>query len=320
MSDEEYRQPGTKHSIIKLVLRKKIEAWLDTIKDENVRKIVEKNVIVTGGCIASMLLGESIKDYDVYLRTKEATLALANYYVNSFNEINASLPKHESVSRSVNPAVREAKKMNCKGELEDRVEIFIQSAGVAAEGQEEYQYFEGVDEQHAEKFAVSISTKLKAEHGDFRPIHMSQNAITLSDKVQCIIRFFGEPDQIHRNFDFVHATAYFDYAVNKLVVSEAAYKALLSKSLIYTGSLYPMASVFRVRKFIQRGWRITAGQMLKMLWQVSELELTNRDVLQEQLLGVDQAYMWQLMEALKDVEPNKIDAAYIAKIIDDIFD
>jgi hypothetical protein len=98
-------------------------------------------------------------------------------------------------------------------------------------------------------------------------------------------------------------------------------KALMSRTLIYKGSLYPIASLFRIRKFLNRGFRISAGQMLKIVWQVNELNLSDRDVLREQLLGVDMAYMHQLIAALQDVKAHeKVDGTYLAEIIDTIFD
>ncbi len=114
---------------------------------------------------------------------------------------------------------------------------------------------------------------------------------------------------------------YYDYGSGELVLHPEALEAILSKTLIYKGSLYPIASVFRVRKFIQRGWRITAGQLLKIIWQINEIDLKDPKVLREQLLGVDQAYMHQLLRALETKESNqKIDATYIAKLVDEIFE
>jgi aryl carrier-like protein len=59
--------------------------------------------------------------------------------------------------------------------------------------------------------------------------------------------------------------------------------------------------------------------MLKILWQISEIDLNDRDVLQEQLLGVDSTYMLHLIAELRDVQ-GKVDATYLAKLIDDIFE
>ena len=50
-------------------------------------------------------------------------------------------------------------------------------------------------------------------------------------------------------------------------------RPLLARQLVYQGSKYPICSMIRTRKFLQRGWHINAGQYLKMAFQVSELDL-----------------------------------------------
>ncbi|HXJ41375.1 MAG TPA: hypothetical protein VNH18_18985, partial [Bryobacteraceae bacterium] len=60
------------------------------------------------------------------------------------------------------------------------------------------------------------------------------------------------------------------------------------------------SQLFRLRKFIKRGWSINAGQILKIAFQVSELDLNNLEVLEDQLTGVDVAYFVQLITKLKE--------------------
>jgi hypothetical protein len=117
-----------------------------------------------------------------------------------------------------------------------------------------------------------------------------------------------------------HVMCYWDHAREELSLPAESLEALLSRTLVYKGSLYPIASIFRMKKFIERGWRITAGQQLKIMWQISEIDLTNMEILREQLTGVDMAYMHQLIEAAKDIDPEKMNSAYISTIIDRIFD
>jgi len=322
---------GMKSNTIKMVLRNKINDWLDTLP-EDMQHTVAEDVIVTGGAIASMLLGEKINDYDIYFRTKDTTHAIAKYYCTRFTD--ESKPAN-GVSKSINPTVRLEVKKNIKGEDEERVTIWIQSAGVVGENQEEYKYFESQSESSTDSYISSLEIDDQSDASiekiedlieefkpnkkvKYRPVYLSQNAITLSDKIQLVTRFFGNPEQIHRNFDYIHATGYYDYGKDELTVPAEAMAALLSRTLIYRGSLYPIASIFRIRKFLERGFRITAGEILKICWQISELDLNDKEVLQEQLLGVDQSYMWQLISALKSVE-GKVDSTYVAKLIDGIF-
>ena len=117
-----------KKKTIKAVLRKKIDAWIETIEDETVRNQAIANTIVTGGSIASMLLKEAVNDYDIYFRTKEAAHAIAEYYVGRFN-----VKKRNGIEC----------KIYTKAE-DDRVKIIIKSAGIASEEgtQKPYEYFE----------------------------------------------------------------------------------------------------------------------------------------------------------------------------------
>ena len=157
----------------------------------------------------------------------------------------------------------------------------------------------------------------------YRPVFLSTNAITLADKVQLVTRFYGSPEDIHKNYDFVHCTNYFDFGSGELVLKQEALECLMNKELKYHGSKYPLCSVIRTRKFIQRGFHINAGQYLKMCFQLSQLDLTNIDVLEDQLCGVDSCYFMQLIEGLRSKQENdpnfKVEETYVASIIDRIF-
>ncbi len=59
--------------------------------------------------------------------------------------------------------------------------------------------------------------------------------------------------------------------------------------------------------------------MLKMMLQVSDLDLTDPDTLEEQLIGVDIAYFATLIEVLRGVDEDKKNTAYISSIIDKVF-
>jgi len=325
---------GMKRSTIAAVIKKKINSLLETIDDQAVREAMARDIIVTGGCVASMMLGEEVNDYDVYFRTKDTTLAVAHYYVRKFNEVSDCRTK----VRGYSPTVKEIVRTNILGEEEPRIVIWMQSAGVAGENNDtpDYTYFESQPPEASAEFIDGVFGVLPEEvldkgdlaeaaveevkkKGKYRPVFMSENAVTLSDRVQLIIRFYGEPAELHRNYDFAHAMGYYDHATGKVSISEEAMEALLSKTLVYKGSLYPIASLFRTRKFIARGWRITAGQMLKIIWQLNAIDLKDPLVLREQLIGVDQAYMSQLLSELSKHKGTP-DATYVAQLIDKVFE
>ena len=129
---------------------------------------------------------------------------------------------------------------------------------------------------------------LETEHDQgpkYRPVFMSTNAITLSGKIQIILRFYGDPDEIHKNYDYVHCTNYWESKEGKLTLRQPALEALMARELRYVGSKNPICSMIRMRKFIRRGWQINAGQILKMVMQISELDLKDIRVLEDHLTG-----------------------------------
>ncbi|WP_226552943.1 hypothetical protein [Celeribacter naphthalenivorans] len=317
---------GLKSKTIKSVLRNKVNAWIETIKDEELRETCAKEAIVTGGSIASMLLGEDVNDFDIYFRTKRTVKAVADYYVKEFEA-------HRLAQGGVPVSVYVEELKDTEGK--DRVRIVVKSAGVIGEGQErDYQYFEGVQNDHdageyvGEAFDPLSSVKdiadaakpdMEGEGEKYSPAFLSSNAISLRGKIQLILRFYGDPDEIHQSYDFIHCMNYWESGTGALTLNPEALEALLSRTLVYAGSKYPLCSVIRTRKFIKRGWRINAGQYLKMAMQIAELNMTNHVTLEEQLTGVDVAYFAEVIEKIKAKDPEKVDAAYLTEIIDRMF-
>lgn len=310
---------------IKKAIRAKVDEWINSIEDDNVRKLVKDNTIVTGGCIASMLLQEKVNDFDIYFKNKETTKAVAEYYIKKFN------PK-DKAGIDVPIYVEDAEVLG-----EERIRIVVKSAGIASEEgtTKPYQYFESRPDTEASQYVSDIMTDVggiqdayediesqaQETEGEvkYRPVFLSTNAITLSHRIQIIIRFFGDPDEIHTNYDFAHCTSYWTSWDNELVLRPQALEALLTKELRYVGSKYPLASVIRTRKFINRGFSITAGAYLKMIMQLNDLDLKNIEVLQDQLTGVDAAYFHDILGKLKEKDRDRVDTAYLIEIIDRLF-
>lgn len=313
-----------KSKLVSKVISNKILHWIESIKDENVKKLCQENTIVTGGSITSLLLNEKVNDYDIYFRNKETVKAVTNYYINEFKEMKPDIFKNNKLGLYMR-------------EENDRIKVICTSVGVVSEksDQSEYHYFEYREElDEAEDNYIDVITDLSKiikksnkektkEKTKYYPKFFTSNAITLSDGVQLIIRFYGNPAEIHKNYDFIHCTNYWDIKDKHLELSAKALDSILTKTLYYVGSLYPVSSVIRTRKFIKRGWHISGGEFLKMCFQISNLDLTNISVLEDQLVGVDYVYFREIIDVIKgEVLKNKdfkIDNTYLFKLIDRIF-
>ena len=284
---------------IKQHLNKKLEDWLNSINDEEVKKAIKNNVIITGGAIVSLLTGDEVKDYDVYFKTKEALETVAKYYVSKWNSNNPD----ETAEVVVNE--------------DGRIKIFIQSAGVAGDETNLEEGDEGILEESTENKPKGKSKE------KYRPKFLSSNAITLTDKIQVVVRFYGDRDEIHKNFDYVHCTSSWSAWDNELILPSRALEAIINKELYYMGSKYPLCSIFRARKYINRGYHINAGQYLKMAMQLNELDLKDIETLKDQIVGVDSYYMMSLINALQEQkdknEDFEIDSGYVIELVNRIF-
>lgn len=289
----------------------KFNEFLGTITDESVKKLVKNNSLISGGCIASMLLKEKVNDYDIYFTNKETVLAVAEYYVKKYD----SIAKVVDVDSLTSPDLE----FFAERGLREKGRIGIWGGRVITnkKGVEAEEDVEIVNENDI----ANISEK------KYEPLYFSPNAISLTDKIQIILRFYGSPEEIHTNYDYIHCTNYWLSKDESLYLNQPALEAILAKELIYTGSKYPIASVIRTRKFLKRGWTINAGMYLKMCFQISKLDLEDISVLEDQLVGVDVAYFITLIEALKnaqeahknDAQPFKINFGYLTELINKIF-
>ena len=304
-----------KRRTINAVISKKFDEWLETITDESVKSLVKDNTIATGGCIVSMLLNEKPNDFDFYFRNRETALAVASHYVDRFKAATGN-DKEKGECQSI---FVEA--------LEDRIAIKVKSAGVASEdGDEGYEYFESQEDKN--KMVEFVGRVMDAKEPEqteedkkpkYRPKFLSRNAISLSHGVQLIVRFYGEPDQIHENYDYVHCTNYWTSWERAVTLRAEALEAIVTKELRYVGSKYPLCSLFRLKKFVERGWRVNAGQILKIAMNLQEFNLNDLAVLEEQLTGCDVAYFLEIVAKLREKNPDTVDGSYLAELIEKIF-
>lgn len=307
---------------IKIILKRKLIEWISSIPDEDLRILVSRDVMVSGGAITSLLLGEKPNDFDLYFKTKETVEKVANHYISLFKQNPPSKFKKDGQTVDIKVVTEN-----------DRIKIVVKSQGIASEtGTDEYQYFEqpNLDPSEPQEFVEAVSEVLTEEPKEkgtkYRPIFLTSNAITLSDKIQIVIRFFGPIETIHENFDFLHCTCSYDYATRELNISQAALMSLINKRLKYKRSKYPICSLIRTRKFLKLGWHIDAGQYVKIAWDISKLNLEDINVLEDQMIGVDSAYFMQVLELLRskqkdgqDISGQKIEDTYLMQVIDMVF-
>jgi hypothetical protein len=289
---------------IKKIITRKLNEWLLTIDDEQLRKDVRENLLVSGGSITSLFQGLPVNDYDIYIKDMDVLIRLATYYCPKhvldgrlrdvyLSRYNDVFQGPEGTDENLSEQVVRLKTLK-----PDQVKLDINSVGIKRE----------------------LILDAEKEPLKYQVSFLSQNAISLTDDVQIVLRFHGDNEAIHKTFDFIHATNYFTFEKG-LVTNTEALQCILTKQLKYQGSMYPLTSIIRIKKFLNRGWQINAGEMLKIMFQISELNLHDVQVLEEQLIGVDIAYFSNLITAIRergDINLN-MTSTMLNEMIDKIF-
>lgn len=295
---------GFKKKTINAIIENKIDDWIKTVNNEELKNNIKNNIVVTGGAIASMLLGENPNDFDIYFKSNEIAIDVANYYLEPYAKKTADNQKIKKVFAEPTP---------------DGIRIVIKSAGVLTDTENvaNYTYFEQESAETLDNYFKQYHLYQENSKNQYKPAYISDNAISLHGDIQLVFRFTGQSDKIHENFDFVHTKNYWT-AQTGLVLNQDSLEAILTKELIYAGSKFPICSLFRIRKFIERGWTINAGEILKISYDISKLNLDDYETLRNQSIGVDTAYFAELLNVLKN-DNKPINRTYLYEIINRVF-
>lgn len=98
--------------------------------------------------------------------------------------------------------------------------------------------------------------------GKFHVNLLTENAINLSDKIQLITKFVGNPENVVEKFDWQHIKSWYCCKTEKLHLTPDVYQLVVEKELIYTGSDYPLSSLMRLKKYIKKGWNVSNTTIL----------------------------------------------------------
>lgn len=266
-----------------------LEEWIQTLP-KNIRQEVRDNIMVAGGSIVSLLRNEKINDLDVYFISPETCENVLKHYLTSAREINYVSFETAKISDTLS---------RVKTLTKDDVNMSRSNPSTLVQFKKNKRY--------------------EGKPGIYMPLFLTENALTLTNGIQLITRFVGAPSSVTSSFDFVHPTSFWTYR-SGLQLAPAALESILTNTLkLNNVSTYPIAAYFRLRKFMERGWYISAGEMLKLAFEMGNKDLTDVRVLQEQLIGVDLLLFTELVEMLKKHD-GPIDNTVVIEYIDKVFD
>lgn len=344
---------------IKKHLSKKLDRWITTISDKELREDIARSVMVTGGAITSLVRNEEVNDYDIYFKDRGVLKRVAEHYTAKYDatvldtqevfkyvqkledpytylvEDNASLLRSIKFSIVSNYVMTE-EQVKCNYPLHD---AWVDSDEYVCLDEDkpftlnpEYVSHQKIitfieEASFNDRIYVFIKSDGMIINKDANPEDrdcivqcITSNAISLTDGVQIITRFHGDAEEIHSNFDFDHCKGVYDHHTGDLHIADTTYECIINQHLRYSGSKYPLASIIRTRKFVARGFTIDAGQYVKMALQLNNLDLNNPGILAEQLVGVDLSYFSWLIEAINSCNIEDDSESYVQLMLRAIFD
>lgn len=229
--------------------------------------------IITGGAIASMLQNEKVNDWDVYFHNEEVVRKVMKAYA---------------------PVVTEALGREVKV-----IEIEVANPYWNKYSDKTVPMTKKQFKFSTESFGT-IKENIKTNHLGIK--YVSDTSISFYNGVQFIFGFYGSPKEIHKSFDFLHATNY--YYQEELHLDPEKVMWAIEKKLVFNNSLYPLAAMKRaMRKFIPKGYTISTEQLFKVGLMAMSLPFTKEEVL-KQLRGIYAEDMELLDDACNEIETN----------------
>jgi len=101
-----------------------------------------------------------------------------------------------------------------------------------------------------------------------------------------IMKYFDNVDDVLKLFDFECCKAGFDFSNETFTCSKLFHESISQKTLIYTGSLYPIGALTRLTKYIKRGYNPDFGSLLTLFKDLKAIDDTNSDVIEDQIGGM----------------------------------
>lgn len=239
---------------------------MEKLDELSVRKeLLLASSYFSGGLITSVCRKEKIKDYDLFFEKGDVLAKVVQHYIkyHAWGEKFAV----EVVKDELNPKLHRAAIVPTTAKVS--TDAFINS-------------FNRVAKEH----------NWKNKKDNVYPVFLSHNALTLSNDVQIIFRFIGEPEEVFTTFDFEHCKTYWrpaplGVASGKTCFSGNSLECLAKGELLYTKqSRFILSAMSRMAKFVKRGWEMPPNSLVSLASSAAEVNWKDPKKLKEELLGI----------------------------------
>ena len=133
--------------------------------------------------------------------------------------------------------------------------------------------------------------------------------------VQLVSAFSGSPEEIFSTYDFTVCCGAFSFAKAEFELHPRFLSDNISKRLVYIGgSKFPLCALYRVRKYLDKGYTVTGGTLVHIGLCATKLNINTYGDLKQQLRGVDTMFLGDYFASKEDSLP-----CIISEAIDEVF-
>jgi hypothetical protein len=149
-------------------------------------------------------------------------------------------------------------------------------------------------------------TKIKKYLDDkFDFVFKSETAISYkkdSVKIQIITinDYFGKTvEEIISSFDFTICMGAYDVFNRKFILGDTFLEDVAMRKLVFNEKAeFPIASLYRTKKYVARGYSISGVEMIKLALCIHNLKIDSYTDLRKQLMGIDTMFLSELTDTL----------------------
>jgi len=159
---------------------------------------------------------------------------------------------------------------------------------------------------------------------NFKKVFTSPNAISYKKDKICIQLIIMPEliglgcDKLLEGFDFTICMGAFSMKEDRFYHNEDFLIDLSEKRLVFNiKAKYPMASMYRVLKYIKKGYKISGLEIVKISLSIHNLKMNSYKDLRKQLMGIDTLFLKELTDSL--LSKDKDDLEYDFDDFMDIF-
>lgn len=118
-------------------------------------------------------------------------------------------------------------------------------------------------------------------------------------RVQLVKVITRTPAEVINSFDFTICQAAFDLD-DGFIFGADFFQHLAQRRLVFNiNAEFPICSLYRVRKFIKRGFHFSGIEAIKLGLRIQALEIETYADLRKQLMGIDTLFLKDLTDSLK---------------------